>query len=573
MENNKEDILKKFLQDTFSDYEPEPNDASWENIFAAIQPNQPTFWGKSKPWIISGLVILMGALLWYSLGETKADNTEIALNESKTSRISESGRIRQQSDDSQTANISGKCSTGIFPVKPTNKENQPIIEKQSDESGRLERIITGMKSSVETTGTIDPFMHSQTTAEEVIVQNIDKPANTFVNKKEIIVKNNTPNAEVENHPIVERQSDESGRLGTLATDTERSTGIFPVKPTERSTGILPVKSTERSTGIFPVKPKAEIAMDINLTASTSERIETPATGIKQQSDDSQTANINPNARIDRPSGIRTQSDDSETTTTQNTIIEQVRYIRPMESLKNKDFTLTKIVLNSPVITPTISPNREAKPVRQHTYLSMSITPIQTYRILTINNNAVQNVQTNKLFDSERNGWQFDLGITKPIGKLWNFRTNLTYLRMRQWSEYQVGTNELILRNTNFGNNNSNSSQDTFAELEVVGQTVTESKNLHMVGLKMDVQKFLKITPKNRYFLSTGTQLMYENSQKQGNMFLNVSAGFQHIVSQTTFITIEPTASYSLNNFNDSKSLLQANGYNLGLKMGVSFKVK
>jgi hypothetical protein len=226
-----------------------------------------------------------------------------------------------------------------------------------------------------------------------------------------------------------------------------------------------------------------------------------------------------------------------------------------------------------VIAPVIMPSREAKPVRQHTYMSMSITPIQTYRILTINNNYVQNVQTNNLFDSERNGWAFDLGITKPIAKLWNFRANLSYLRMRQWSEYQIGTHELVLRNNNASYSNSNPTQANSSEIEVVGLTITESKNLHMVGLKMDVQKFIKITPKNHYFISTGTQVMYENSQKQSNIFLNVSAGFQHIVSKTTFLTIEPTASYGLNNFNDSRSLLQANGYNLGLKMGVSFRVK
>ena len=59
MENHQEDILKKFLQDTFSDYEPEPKDASWSTIFSAIQPNQPTFWDKSKPWIASGLVVFI----------------------------------------------------------------------------------------------------------------------------------------------------------------------------------------------------------------------------------------------------------------------------------------------------------------------------------------------------------------------------------------------------------------------------------------------------------------------------------------------------------------------------------
>jgi hypothetical protein len=527
MENHKEDILKNFLQDTFSDYEPEPSDASWEKIFTAIQPDKPSFWTKSKPWIASGLVILTATLLWYSLGETEENNTEIALNESKISQSDDSQtKEKSQSDDSQTKDV--------IAIKPHSDLFKTNVSK------RIEKISTGIKSdgnftksSVETTGT-----HSQTTTEGLLVKTPTRAITVGESNKEIIVKSDAPKEAEGNHPIVGKQSDES-------------------------------------------------VVDANLIASTSERVETLAMNITQ-SDDSQTANDNVKRQVRTLArDTRQQSDDSQTASintkqqpdrfqtakTSNTIIEQVRYIRPMESLKNKDFIFTKIDLNSPMISTLMLPNREAKPVRQHTYLSMSITPIQTYRILTIKDQNVQNVQTNSIFDSERNGWQFDLGITKPIGKLWNFRTNLSYLRMRQWSEYQVGTNELILRNNNFGSSNSNPSQDNSADLEVVGQTVTESKMLHMVGLKMDVQRFIKITPKNRYFLSTGTQVMYENSQKQSNIFLNVSAGFQHVISNHTFLTIEPTASYSLNNFNDSRSLLQANGYNLGLKMGVSFRVK
>lgn len=488
MENHKEDILKKFLQDTFSDYEPEPTDASWENIFSAIQPNQPTFWGKFKPWITSGLVVIISTLLWYSSADLTANNSEIALNTErieKTIEVLKSKKrikeepVSQQSDDSQT-----------------DSETLQIAENQH---------IISLKN----------------------IQKISIPSQI----KETIVNNDTPNEEEAKYPKVEKPSDVE-----VADNLTASTPWLVSPPNTHAAA----KSVDNYTNH---------GAD-NLTASTSGRVETLTTG-------------------EAGSGrVETLATD-ETTAISTPIIEQVRYIRPMGSLKSKDFTLSKIVVNSPIITPIITPNREAKPVRQHTYLSMSITPIQTYRILTINNKNVQNVLTNKLFDSERNGWQFDLGITKPIGNLWNFRANMSYLRMRQWSEYQVGTDELVLRN----NNNGYANQSASNTLEVVGQTVTESKNLHMVGLKMDVQKFFKITGKNRYFLSTGTQMMYENSQKQGNIFWNVSAGFQHIVNPNTFITIEPIASYSLNNFNDSKSLLQTNGYNLGLKMGVSFKVK
>jgi hypothetical protein len=510
MENHKEDILKNFLQDTFSDYEPEPSDAAWENIFAAIQPDKPSFWTKSKPWIASAVVLLTAALLWYGLGETEGDNTEIALNERRTGIESDGSLLAKISTRAEKTNIE---SDGSLLVK--------IPTRAGKSDGSL-------------------LVKIPTRAEE-----------------EIIVKSDAPKVEEGNHPIVGRQSDEV----VVATDinltasTSEQVQIMALNNGSVS-GQVETLATSKKDSQTEITTSKKTQSDDSQTEITTDK--------KTQSDDSQT---------EITTDKKTQSDDSQTNTTQNTVIEQVRYIRPMESLKNKDFTLTKIDLNAPVVTPSMLTNREAKPVRQHTYMSMSITPIQTYRILTIQDQNVQNVQTNGLFDSERNGWQFDLGITKPIGKLWNFRTSLSYLRMRQWSEYQVGTDELVLRNTNYGNYNNAPSQNAPAELEIVGQTVTESKMLHMVGLKMDVQKFIKITPKNRYFLSMGTQVMYENSQKQSNIFLNVSAGFQHVISNHTFLTIEPTASYSLNNFNDSRSLLQANGYNLGLKMGVSFRVK
>jgi hypothetical protein len=67
--------------------------------------------------------------------------------------------------------------------------------------------------------------------------------------------------------------------------------------------------------------------------------------------------------------------------------------------------------------------------------------------------------------------------------------------------------------------------------------------------------------------------MYEPNEKQTNVFINASAGFQHVVNKDLFLTIEPNASYLLNYINDSKSLVQTNAYNLGLKVGVNFKVK
>jgi hypothetical protein len=251
------------------------------------------------------------------------------------------------------------------------------------------------------------------------------------------------------------------------------------------------------------------------------------------------------------------------------VIEEIRYIKPVETLKNKDFVLIKNELMLPQISE-INLNREAKPIRRPLYISVSITPLQTYRILTVNNKNIQNLQTNNLFDSERNGWAFELGIMKAIGNKWNFRGNISYLKMRQWAEYQVNTENISVKNAN---NYSNAVAVGNNDNEFIGQTRIEAKTLQMVGLKVDIQRFFKITGRNRYFISGGSQLMVEPAEKQTNVFLNASAGFQHLVNKDCFLTIEPTASYLLNNINDSKSLIQTNAYNLGLKVGVNFRVK
>lgn len=495
MENHKDDILKKFLQDTFSDYEPEPSGAAWENIFAAIQPSKPSFWSKTKSWLTSTVVILMATLLSYNLGETKAKHTEMTLHDSKL-----------QSDQLQMKKISANKQ-----AKTLNIQSENIVESDTPKVIERKHSIVGIQSK-----------------ENVVTPNVNLTASTDYLPT---VNVETPTVNIESGRVKALITDESVRANTLATDKE-----------------------DADINQIVEKRLNEVAMskDENLTTSTIERV--------------------PSVRV---ATLTTEKNGGDETlaTEKNTTIEQVRNISPMESLKNKDLVLTKITLNFPKIKPVTMPKREVKPVRRPTYLSMSITPIQTYRILTIQDQNVQKVQTNGLFDSERNGWQFDVGITKPIGKLWNFRTSFTYLEMSQWSEYKVSTDELILKNDNVSNGNNKSSQNSRTDLDVVGQTVTESKTLQMIGLKMDVQKFVKITTKNRYFLSAGTQMMYESSQKQGNLFLNISGGFQHVISNHAFLTIEPTASYSLTNLNDSGSLLQANGYNLGVKMGVSFRIK
>jgi hypothetical protein len=66
MQNPEEDILKRFLQDAFSDYEPMPTEQSWEQIHKAIHPQKPSMGSRVKQWIVPvvGLLLLIGGVVW-----------------------------------------------------------------------------------------------------------------------------------------------------------------------------------------------------------------------------------------------------------------------------------------------------------------------------------------------------------------------------------------------------------------------------------------------------------------------------------------------------------------------------
>ena len=205
--------------------------------------------------------------------------------------------------------------------------------------------------------------------------------------------------------------------------------------------------------------------------------------------------------------------------------------------------------------------KSQKPLIKSTYLSVSFTPLQTYRILKIDNPDIVSLQRNKLLDPERNGFEATLGITKSINSSWNFRGGISFLKMRQWAEYKVSTDKYLVKNNNQGT------------IEQITQNKVESENLEMIGLHADVQRLLRISGRNRYFISTGTDVMYHPSNSQLNTFLQVSGGIQHAINTQCFLTIEPTASYMLNNINHSSNLIQTSAYNLGLKVGLSYRIQ
>ena len=491
MKNPEEDILKRFLQDTFSDYEPEPSDLTWDNIRKEIQPQQPKVGAGLKQWIIPvvALLLLIGGVVF--INQNTENKPELAINSGvenafKYLQITDYQKINTEKSVNKSIGNTNEKSEKQYVNKTTSKVESKVLPE------------------VEKSFEVPTF--STLSSESIAKQNVQE----------------------------------------FAVSTKESVGIED--KSETSTYAPVVVSVFNNNGLRKVVGESNPGNTHNNMEEKSKK----------------SINLtNPNSDIFAVVSVPTDN------LVNNAIIEEVRHTNPLEMLKNKDFVLVKNEITIPQISQ-ININQEAKPVRRPVYMSVSITPLQTYRILTVSNKNIQNLQTNNLFDSERNGFAVDLGITKAIGNKWNFRSSISYLKMRQWAEYQINTENIAVRNSNnysntvsVGNNNN----------EFIGQTRIEAKTLQMVGLKADVQRFFKISGRNRYFISGGSQLMIEPSEKQTNVFINASAGFQHLVNKDCFLTIEPTASYLLNNINDSRSLIQTNAYNLGLKVGMSFRVK
>jgi hypothetical protein len=59
MQNPEEDKLKRLLQDTFSDYEPEPSEQTWEYIDASIHPHQPFSAKLFKRLAVAAIALLL----------------------------------------------------------------------------------------------------------------------------------------------------------------------------------------------------------------------------------------------------------------------------------------------------------------------------------------------------------------------------------------------------------------------------------------------------------------------------------------------------------------------------------
>ena len=446
MENPEKDILKNLLQDTFSDWEPEPSEQTWHTIQQAIQPPKAGIGGLIRRWFlpIVGLLLLGGSLFIQHISPVNGNETTFitAMSSRKTDMVS-----------------------NLLPIQA--KEQVRTLDEKSS-------II-----SAKEVATIHTINYSKPIAGKGYRQ-----------------------------AVVSRQK------------VSPKISIHTVNQTIQ---------TNQSVAVTP--------------AASSIRVRTPlekgkSLGTNSLSTANDMANSSPVA-----------------------VENQVSKPMDLEELSEKQLFFAQTAMALPLLH-SISVPQSPKPVRKEHFLSLSITPIQTYRIFTVTNKDVQKLQKNSLFNAERNGFAVELGVNHPIRKDFYLRGGLSYLNMQQWVQYQVTTDEVLVNNSK-----------TSTAIETILATKVESKTMQMLGIKADFQKFIRTSDRNRYFLSLGPQIMYDPENKKTNVFINASAGFQHTINPNYFITIEPIASYSLNSISDKNSLIQTNVYNVGVKMGLSFRCR
>ena len=90
MEHPQDDILKNLLQEVFSDYQPEPQAKTWDNIRAAIQPTSSpkTLAIFTRKWLLVGGILLIGAIGFWLPNVTESTHQKaLVTNEISTPKI------------------------------------------------------------------------------------------------------------------------------------------------------------------------------------------------------------------------------------------------------------------------------------------------------------------------------------------------------------------------------------------------------------------------------------------------------------------------------------------------------
>lgn len=200
-------------------------------------------------------------------------------------------------------------------------------------------------------------------------------------------------------------------------------------------------------------------------------------------------------------------------------------------------------------------------IRRKMVLTSSIMPLQTYQALTIlpqTSTYIQQVGSLNALDAQRLGVQARVGIMQPLSNRFSTGVSLAYAGIRQAVSYEVnnGTYDVDLTSSTY-------------TLVGVGETVSQNKFLHTVGLKLD-NSYLVSNKKNKVYVLGGAEAVRILNNNQYAYYLNASVALAYPMKGGKTVWIEPTYRYSLSQSLDVNSYMQIRPSNIGLNLRVNF---
>lgn len=200
-------------------------------------------------------------------------------------------------------------------------------------------------------------------------------------------------------------------------------------------------------------------------------------------------------------------------------------------------------------------------VRRKMLLTSSIMPLQTYQALTIlpqTSSYIQQVGSLNALDAQRLGVQARIGVMQPLSNRFSTGVSLAYAGIRQAVSYEVnnGTYDVDLTSSTY-------------TLVGVGETVSQNKFLHTVGLKLD-NSYLVSNKKNKVFVLGGAEAVRILNNNQYAYYLNASVALAYPMKGGKTVWVEPTYRYSLSQSLDANSYMQIRPSNIGLNVRVNF---
>lgn len=242
--------------------------------------------------------------------------------------------------------------------------------------------------------------------------------------------------------------------------------------------------------------------------------------------------------------------------------------KPLPAMENKGFAHDLLDINSLKELPVLSKNAEVKTPRLASkrsdfvkLWSVSVMPLATYQRMYVvpeANEQIQQIHSQQSLNANRTGIRLGSELTLLKERsAWRF--GLSFTQMRQQTEYTLAKNSYTL-STVPNLNQPSVSQQT--------EQVNEMTEWQLLGIRADRQYQLTSNGRQGYFVSLGTEGAVELASHQPYVWGHLSVGMTKVLTPRVWMSVEPTASYSLVSKTTTNGLLRVNPYNFGVKVSL-----